>query len=206
MVEKTLIPAKEYLKAGIHIGAKFKTEGMRKFIFKKRPDKLKVLDISTIDERIRIASRFLASFQPEKVVVVSQKEYGQVAVKKFAELTGAIAFTGRFVPGTFTNPQYRDFVEPAVVVVTDPNIDKQAVKEAAAQHVPIVALCSTDDKTAYIDLVIPCNNKGRKSLALVYWLLAREVLKARGAIKTDKEFTAKPEEFEFTAPSLESKK
>ncbi|MCD6247757.1 MAG: 30S ribosomal protein S2 [Candidatus Diapherotrites archaeon] len=202
MVEKTLIPAKEYLQAGIHIGAKFKTEGMRRFIFKKRPDKLKVLDISTIDERIKVASKFLASFPAEKLVVVSQKEYGRVPASKFAEHIGAKAFTGRFVPGTFTNPESKRFIEPAVVLITDPNVDRQAVKEAAEQHVPIVALCSTDNKTEYIDLIIPCNNKGRKSLALVYWLLAREILKARESIKKDKEFSAKIDDFEFKAPAL----
>jgi len=199
MVTKTLIAAKQYLQAGVHIGAKFKTEGMRKFIFKKRPDRLKVLDISTIDERIRIASKFLATFEPEKIAAVSQKEYGQVPAKKFAALIGAHAFLGRFVPGTFTNPQAEGFFEPQVILVTDPNIDSQAIKEAAKQHIPIVALCSTDNRTENIDLIIPCKNKGRKSLALVYWLLAREILKAREGIKKDKEFVAKIEEFEFKA-------
>ncbi|MCD6478390.1 MAG: 30S ribosomal protein S2 [Candidatus Diapherotrites archaeon] len=203
MVTKTLIAAKQYLQAGVHIGAKFKTEGMRRFIFKKRPDKLKVLDISTIDERIRIASRFLATFEPEKMAVISQKEYGQVPAKRFAELIGARVFLGRFIPGTFTNPQTKSFFEPAVVLITDPNIDSQAVKEAAKQHIPVVALCSTDNRTDYIDLIIPCNNKGRKSLALVYWLLAREILKARESIKKDKEFSAKIDEFEFKASTSE---
>lgn len=197
MVTKTLIAAKQYLQAGVHIGAKYKTEGMRKFIFKKRPDKLKVLDIGTIDERIKIASRFLASFEPEKIAAVSQKEYGQTPVKKFAECIGARAILGRHIPGTFTNPETRTFFEPDVVLITDPSVDKQAVREAAMQHIPIVALCSTDNDTDYVDLIIPCNNKGKKSLALIYWLLAREILKIRGVLKKEKDFNLKVEDFEF---------
>ncbi len=197
MVTKTLVAAKQYLQVGAHIGAKFKTEGMRRFIFKKRPDKLKVLDISTVDERIRIASKFLASFEPEKIAVVSRKEYGQTPVKKFAEAIGAKAFLGRFIPGTFTNPHLEIFFEPKVVLITDPNIDEQAIEEAKRQHIPVVALCSTDNKTANVDLIIPCNNKGRKSLALIYWLLAREILKAQGRIKKDSEFKMKVEDFEY---------
>lgn len=197
MVEKTLIPAKEYLQTGAHIGAKFKTEGMRKYIYKNRKDKLKVLDVGTIDERIRVAANFLASIDPQKVAVVSEKEYGQTPVEKFAELTGVKELVGRFVPGTFTNPESSQFIEPKVVMVTDPNTDVQAVKEATKMRIPIVALCSTDNFTHNIDLIIPVNNKGRRSLALVYWLLAREILKAKGEIKKNEEFKAKKDEFEF---------
>ena len=197
MVEKTLVPAKDYLQTGAHIGAKFKSEGMRRYIYKSRKDKLRVLDVGTIDERIRIAANFIASFEPEKIVVVSQKEYGQTPAKKFAELTGAKSLLGRFVPGSFTNPNSKLFVEPGVLLVTDPNSDRQAIKEAEKMKIPVVAMCSTDNQTKNIDLIIPINNKGRKSLALVYWLLAREVLRKWGKIKTEKDFTAKLSDFEF---------
>ncbi len=197
MVEKTLVPAKEYLQTGAHIGAKFKSEGMRRHIYKNRKDKLKVLDVGTIDERLRIAAGFLAGFEPEKIVAVSQKEYGQKPAEKFSELTGTKKVLGRFVPGTFTNPESKGFIEPGVLIVTDPNSDKQAIKEAKKMKIPVIALCSTDNNTANIDLIVPINNKGRKSLALGYWLLARELLKNRGEAKTEKDFTAKPEEFEF---------
>lgn len=197
MVEKTLVPAKEYLQTGAHIGAKFKSEGMRKYIYKSRKDKLKVLDVGTIDERIRIAAKFLASFEPEKTVVVSQKEYGQTPAKKFAELTGVKALLGRFVPGSFTNPDSKEFIELDVLLVTDPNSDRQAIKEAKKMRIPVVALCSTDNQTRNIDLIVPVNNKGRKSLALIYWLLAREILRNQGKVKKEKDFTAKLSEFEF---------
>ena len=197
MVEKTLVPAKEYLQTGAHIGAKFKSEGMRKYIYKSRKDKLKVLDVGTIDERIRIAASFLSTFEPEKIVAVSQKEYGQTPVKKFAELTGVNALLGRFVPGSFTNPNSESFIEPEVVLVTDPNSDRQSIKEAKRMKLPVVAMCSTDNHTGNIDLIVPVNNKGRKSLALVYWLLSRELLRLWGKVKTEKDFTAKVEDFEF---------
>jgi len=197
MVEKTLVPAKEYLQTGAHIGAKFKSEGMRKYIYKSRRDKLKVLDVGTIDERLRIIASFLASFEPEKIVIVSQKEYGQTPAKKFAELVGAKTLVGRFVPGSFTNPESELFVEPGIVIVTDPNSDKQAIKEAQKMHIPVIALCSTDNPTKNIDLILPVNNKGRKSLALIYWLLARETLRERGSVKTESDYSAKLEDFEF---------
>jgi len=198
MVEKTLVPAKEYLQTGAHIGAKFKSDGMRKYIFKHRKDKLKVLDVGTIDERLRIAAKFLSSFEPDKIAAVSQKEYGQTAVKKFAELTGAKPLTGRFVPGTFTNPRSNDFMEPQAMVATDPNSDRQAIREAKRMRFPVIAFCSTDNQTKNIDLIVPINNKGRKSLALAYWLLAREILREKGSVKTEADYTAKIEEFEFS--------
>ena len=197
MVEETLVPAKEYLQTGAHIGAKFKSEGMRKYIYKSRKDKLKVLDVGTIDERIRIAATFLSSFEPEKVVVVSQKEYGQTPAKRLAELTGIKAMLGRFIPGSFTNPDSNSFIEPGVILVTDPNSDRQAIKEARRMRIPVVAFCSTDNHTRNIDLIVPINNKGRKSLALVYWLLSREILRLWGKVKKEEDYTAAVEEFEF---------
>jgi len=197
MVEKTLVPAKRYLQTGSHIGAKFKSYGMKKYIFKNRKDKLKVLDVDTVDERIRITAKFLALYQPKKIVAVSEKEYGHRAVKAFAEATGTNSLTSRFVPGTFTNPETTTFIEPSVLLVTDPNADKQAVQEAMKIKIPIIALCSTDNKTGNIDLIIPINNKGRKSIALAFWLLAREFLKETKAISKDEEFTKPADEFEF---------
>ncbi len=204
MVEKTLVQAKMYLQSGAHIGAKFKSHGMKKYIFKNRKDRLKVLDVDTIDERIRIASKFLASFPPEKVVATSEKEYGHNAVRAFAEALGAKALTGRFVPGTFTNPNTDYFIEPSVLLVTDPNADRQAIKEAVKIKIPIVALCSTDNRTNNIDLIIPINNKGRKSIALAFWLLAREALRESKRIKKDEEFKTPLEEFEFKLEEVRS--
>ncbi len=175
-----LVNLDEYLAAGVHIGTQQKTKDMLPFIYKVRPDGLYVLDVKKTDERIRVAAKFLARFQPDKILVVSRRQYGHKPIKKFAELTGAKAIAGRFIPGTLTNPQLEFFLEPDVLVATDPRGDEQAVLEASRIGIPVVALCDTDNSLARVDLAIPTNNKGRKALAVIYWLLAREVLRNRG--------------------------
>ena len=195
--EKTLISADRYLKTGCHIGTKFKTGDMRRYIFKIRKDDLKVLDIETIDDKIKIAAKFLAGFKGSDIVIVGRRLYSQVPVKKFSELIGGTAITGRFVPGTFTNPNAKIFIEPRVVVVTEPDLDFQAVKEATGIKIPVVALASTNNSLKNVDLVIPANNKGRKSIALIYWLLTREILRERGELKKEADFDGILEEFEY---------
>ena len=176
---ESLIPVDEYLAAGVHIGTQQKTEDMKRFVYRVRPDGLYVLDVKATDERIRIAAKFLSKFDPARILVVSARQYGQFPATMFAKVTGAKSVVGRFIPGTLTNPEYRDFVEPDVVVVTDPIGDSQAVKEAVDVGVPVIAMCDTN-MTTHIDIVIPTNNKGRKALALIYWLLAKEITKLRG--------------------------
>ncbi len=175
-----LIPPDEYLAAGVHIGTQIRTGEMRRFIYKVRSDGLYVLDIKRLDERIRIAGKFLARFEPSKILAVSARQYGQKPVMMFSKAVGSEYVIGRFIPGTLTNPMLKEYKEPDVVIVTDPAIDRQAVEEASRIGIPVVALCDTNNSTSNIDLVIPTNNKGRKALALVYWLLAREVLRNRG--------------------------
>ncbi len=194
--EDLLVDRNEYLSAGAHIGMKQRTVSMKQFIFKIRPDGLAVLDLKKLDDRIRVAAKFLA--RSKKVLVVSRRGIGINGVKKLADLTGAKALTGRFYPGTLTNPTYAEFFEPDVVFVIDPLIDAQVMTEALKQRIPIVALCDTFNETRNIDLVIPINNKGKRSVALALWLLTREVLKERGSIKSNEEFSAKIEEFEGT--------
>ncbi|MGB9371020.1 MAG: 30S ribosomal protein S2 [Halobacteriota archaeon] len=177
---KSLIPVDEYLAAGVHIGTQQKTEDMKRFVYRVRADGLYVLDVKATDERIRIAAKFLSKFDPARILVVSARQYGQFPATMFAKVTGAKSVVGRFIPGTLTNPEYRDFVEPDVVVVTDPIGDSQAVKEAVDVGVPVIAMCDTNNMTTHIDIVIPTNNKGRKALALIYWLLAKEITKLRG--------------------------
>ena len=177
---ESLIPVDEYLAAGVHIGTQQKTEDMKRFVYRVRPDGLYVLDVKATDERIRIAAKFLSKFDPARILVVSARQYGQFPATMFAKVTGAKSVVGRFIPGTLTNPEYRDFVEPDVVVVTDPIGDSQAVKEAVDVGVPVIAMCDANNMTTHIDIVIPTNNKGRKALALIYWLLAKEITKLRG--------------------------
>jgi len=188
-----LIPPDEYLAAGVHIGTQIRTGDMKRFIYKVRPDGLYVLDIKKLDERIRIAGKFLARFDPAKILAVSARQYGQKPVMMFAKAVGCDYVIGRFIPGTLTNPMLKEYREPDVVIVTDPAIDRQAVEEATRVGIPVVALCDTNNSTANVDLVIPTNNKGRKALALVYWLLAKEVLKNRGV-----------EEFPYSSSDFEA--
>jgi small subunit ribosomal protein S2 len=139
-----------------------------------------VLDVKASDERIKIAASFLSKFDPLRILVVSARQYGQYPAMMFAKVVGAKSLVGRFIPGTLTNPQYRNFMEPDVVIVTDPIGDSQAVKEAVDVGIPVIGMCDTNNMTGNIDLVIPTNNKGRKALALIYFLIAREILKLRG--------------------------
>lgn len=177
---ESLIPVDEYLAAGVHIGTQQKTEDMKRFVYRVRADGLYVLDVKATDERVKTVAKFLSKFDPARILVVSARQYGQFPATMFAKVIGAKSLVGRFIPGTLTNPEYRDFVEPDVVVVTDPIGDSQAVKEAVDVGIPVIAMCDTNNMTMHIDIVIPTNNKGRKALALIYWLLAKEITKLRG--------------------------
>ncbi|MDY0387816.1 MAG: 30S ribosomal protein S2 [Methanolobus sp.] len=187
----SLVPIDEYLAAGVHIGTQQKTENMMKFVYRVRTDGLYVLDIQATDERIRLAANFLSKYDPQRVLVVSARQYGQFPAKMFAKAIGAKSMVGRFIPGLLTNPKIEQFFEPDVVIVTDPTGDAQVIKETVNVGIPVVALCDTNNMTSNVDFVIPTNNKGRKALSLVYWLLAREIAKAN-----DSMFTYELEDFE----------
>ena len=176
-----LIPVEDYLSAGVHIGTQQKTSDMERFIHRVRDDGLYVLDVSQTDSRIRTAANFLANYNPDQMLVTSSRQYGRFPAKKFADAVGARARTGRFIPGTLTNPDYAGYIEPDVVVVTDPIGDAQAVKEAITVGIPVIAMCDSNNQTSNTDLVVPTNNKGRRALSVVYWLLANETLDRRGA-------------------------
>jgi len=191
-----LLPQDTLLSAGIHIGTRMKTKDMDPFIYRVRPDGLFVLDVKKTDERIRIAAKFLARFEPSKVVGVAARLYGREPVRRFCEVTGTTPIIGRFIPGMLSNPLYSGRIEPNAVIVSDPKADVQAVKEASAIGVPVIALCSTDNDFAGVDFVIPTNNKGRRALAVVYWLLARQILRERGALPPDGSPTVSIDDFE----------
>ncbi|ERH05761.1 MAG: ribosomal protein archaeal type S2 [Halonotius sp. J07HN4] len=176
-----LIPVEDYLGAGVHIGTQQKTNDMERFIHRVRDDGLYVLDVSQTDSRIRTAADFLENYDPEQILVTSSRQYGRFPAEKFADAIGARARTGRFIPGTLTNPDYAGYIEPDVVVVTDPIGDAQAVKEAITVGIPVIAMCDSNNQVSNVDLVVPTNNKGRRALSVVYWLLANETLDRRNA-------------------------
>lgn len=194
--EELLMQRDALLSAGIHIGTRMKTGDMENFIYRVRPDGLFVLDVKKTDERIRVAAKFLARFEPAKIAAAAARLYAQEPVKKFCEVTGATPVIGRFIPGLLTNPLYPNRIEPEVLIVSDPRADSQAVKEASAAGIPVVALCSTDNEFSGVDLVIPTNNKGRRALAVIYWLLARQILRERGELPPDKDLPLTIEDFE----------
>ncbi|MEM3383407.1 MAG: 30S ribosomal protein S2 [Nitrososphaerales archaeon] len=188
--EKTL------LATGIRVGTLIKTKDMEKFISKTRPDGLRIIDLEKILSRIDIAAKAIARSDIKRIVVCSAKEYGRTPVEMFCSLTGAIPITGRFMPGTFTNPLYPEHIDPELVIVADPVVDSRAIDEASKIGTPVIAICDTDNVTSNIDFVIPGNNRGRKSLATIFWLLTRSVLIHSGALTPDQQLKYSIEDFE----------
>ncbi len=195
MVEM-LVGQDVFLSAGAHIGTKTKVGSMRRYIYKARDDGLNVLDLKKMNEKIATAVSFLSSFDPQGVYVIGSKDNATNPIKKFCDVTGFQPLYGRFTPGRFTNPSRSDFVEPKLILVVDPAVDKQAVKEAFEINVPCIALCDTNNNTKNIELVVPINNKGRKSIAFVFWLIARELLKKGGKVSSNDDFKPTPADFE----------
>lgn len=182
-----LVPQDVYLKSGIHIGTKFRTKYMDSFIYKTRPDGLSVLNLQKIDERIRMAANLLSQYAPEEILICSRRENGWKAVKAFGKHTGIRVFAGRYPPGILTNPKLDTFMEVKAILVTDSWPDRNAIKDAIQIGLPVIALCDTNNQSNEIDLVVPCNNKGKKSLGLLFYIIAREYLRQRGVIGADQE-------------------
>lgn len=193
--QEFLVPLDLYLKVGLHIGTKFRTKYMEPFIYRVRPDGLAVLNVQKIDRRIDTAAKFLAQYPPEDIFVVCRRENGWKAVKVFSKLTGIRCFAGRYPPGVLTNPALEKFTEAKLLLATDPWPDKNAISDAVMVGIPIIALCDTNNTANNIDLIVPCNNKGKKSLALVFWILTKEYLKHRGIIKKDSDLKVTMDDF-----------
>ena len=193
--ETLLIESNEYLKSGIHIGTKFKTKYMANFIYKTRPDGLSVLNLKKIDERLKIAVNFLAQYEPEDILVVGRRESCWKALKKMQELTGVKILAGRYPPGILTNPALDIFMEPKVLLVCDPWPDKNAVEDAIRMGIPVIGLCDTNNQSNNLDVVVPCNNKGKKSIGLIFYLLTTEFLRKKGKLKEKEKLDVKIEDF-----------
>ena len=177
-----LLPFESYEENAVNIGTQQKSADMARFIERVREDGLYLLDVNMTDSRIRSIAEFLNKYDAPRIMVVSARQYGQRPARKFAQTIGAMRIVGRFIPGTLTNSRLRTYIEPEVIVVTDPAADQQALTEAVSSGLPVVAICDANNRLRNVDLALPANNKGRRSLALVYWLLSREMMKIRGVI------------------------
>jgi small subunit ribosomal protein S2 len=192
---KLLVPLDEYLKAGIHIGTKLRTKFMSKFIYKVRADGLSVLNVEQINNRILLAINLLKNYDPKEILVVCRRENGWKPAKLLSKITGINVLTGRYPPGILTNTKLENFIEAKILLAIDPIPDKNAITDASRTGITVIALCDTNNDCRNIDLVIPCNNKGKKSLALILYIIAKEYAKAKNIIKSDKDFKYTIEDF-----------
>ena len=174
---------KKVLTTGIRVGTAVKTKSMQPFITQASPEGLYLLDIDIILSRIQTAAKFIKKFDISQVIIHSGRNYATTPIEKFCELTGAQMMLGRFMPGTLTNPSLPYYIEPQLIVISDPQIDAQAVAEATNAGIPVIGIANTDNVTSELDLIIPANNRGRRSIATIYWLLAKEILQDESAMK-----------------------
>ena len=196
ITDNLLLPQEILLSAGVHIGTRVKTSDMAPFIYKVRPDGLFVLDMEKMNKRIMVAAKFLSRVDQNRIAVASSKRYGRRPVERFCELIGAKPFTGRFTSGSFTNPIYSNFFEPQLIIVTDALADSQIVAEASTMGIPVIAFCSTDNSLKDVDLIVPINNKGRRSLAIAYWLLCRQLKRELNELSPDADWNVSIDDFE----------
>ena len=174
---ETLVPLEDYLKSGIHLGTKVITPAMRKYVYRRKADGLAVLNTNLVDKKLREGAEFISKFKPEEIIVVCKRMAGWNAVTLFSELTGIRAFTKKYPAGILTNLNLSEFIEPELIIVCDPWVDKNAMNDAKRMHKNVLSLCDTNNIAKDVENIIPCNNKGNKSLGLVFHILAREYCK-----------------------------
>jgi len=187
---------KKILSTGIRVGTTVKTTFMQPFITKASPEGLYMIDLDKTLARINTAAKFINRMELDTVLVCSVREYASTPIDKFCELIGTKKMLGRFMPGTLTNPSLPYYTEPKLVIISDPQVDSQAIIEATNAGIPVIGVSNTDNVTSKIDVVIPANNRGRKSLATVFWLLAREILIQKGKMTENDPMKYEIDDFE----------
>jgi small subunit ribosomal protein S2 len=187
---------KKILSTGIRVGTNVKTKFMIPFITKASPEGLYMLDLDITIEKIKTAAKFINRLGTDNLIVCSGRQYAETPIEKFCEMLGAKKLLGRFMPGTLTNPSLPYYIEPKLVFISDPQVDEQAIIEATNAGIPIIGIANTDNLTSNLDVIIPANNRGRKALATVYWLLVRQILIENGELKENESMKYDIDDFE----------
>ncbi len=187
---------KKVISTGIRVGTQVKTKFMKQFIEKASPEGLYMLNIDMTLEKIKTCAKFINRVGAENIIACSGRQYAGIPIEKFCEMTGAKQLLGRFMPGTLTNPSLPYYVEPKLILISDPEVDVQALIEATNAGIPIIGISNTDNVTSKLDVIIPANNRGRKSLATIYWLLVRQILIEKGELKENESMKYEIDDFE----------
>ena len=201
--DKTILTSiEDYIKTASYLGTKVITPSMREYVYRRRLDGLAILNTLLVDKKLSDAIDFISKYKPNEWVLVCKRESGWRAAKIFSELTGVRLFTKKYPSGILTNTELSNFIETDMIMICDPWLDKNAISDAKRIRIPVVGICDTNNHTSNIDVVAIANNKSNKSLGLIFWLLAREYLKAQ---KIDKSLPSL-EEFVGEALVLEEPK
>ena len=187
---------KKVISTGIRVGTQVKTKFMKQFIEKASPEGLYMLNIDMTLEKIKTCAKFINRVGAENIIACSGRQYAGIPIEKFCEMTGAKQLLGRFMPGTLTNPSLPYYIEPKLILISDPEVDVQALIEATNAGIPIIGIANTDNVTSKLDVIIPANNRGRKSLATIYWLLVRQILIEKGELKENESMKYEIDDFE----------
>ena len=193
---ETIDIKKKVIATGIRVGTQVKTKFMKSFITKASPEGLYMLDLDITLKKIETAAKFINRLGTDKLIVCSGRQYAETPIEKFCEMLDTKKLLGRFMPGTLTNPSLPYYIEPKLVLISDPQVDEQAIIEATNAGIPVIGIANTDNITSNLDIIIPANNRGRKALATVYWLLVRQILIERGELKEDEAMKYEIDDFE----------
>ena len=187
---------KKVISTGIRVGTQVKTKFMKQYIEKASPEGLYMLNIDMTLDKINTSAKFINRIGAENIIVCSGRQYAGIPIEKFCEMTGAKQLLGRFMPGTLTNPSLPYYIEPKLVLISDPEVDEQALIEATNAGIPVIGIANTDNITSKLDIIIPANNRGRKALATIYWLLVRQILIEKGELKENESMKYEIDDFE----------